>query len=449
MNDQQDNMERVPPQDLDAEMCVLGSMLLSREAVLEVVDVISGLKEPFYRPAHETICDTILYLTVKGEPVDPITVADQLAKSGTLNKVGGRAYLHRLVQAVPTAANAGYYAEIVRNLALLRQVISVGTELVQMGYAARSTPEQAAEVLDGAAAKLQALTASVGSKNESREWKLDKILDHVMDQYDNPAGESLPLPWKDMQTGAPMEPGDLVVIAGRPGMGKTVALMEIARHAAIRHGRGVLVASMEMSNDQIGQRIIAAEAEVPLHHLRNRSLDLDQRAKVDQAIGHIFASPLRVDDTPARPVSQMRARLRQLQAENQLPAVLVVDYLQIAKAEGVTWQNRVGEVDSIAVGLKALAQEFKIVVIAAAQLNRALESRNDKTPTLADLRESGGIENNANIVILLHREDYYLKECARSGEFDFIVAKNRMGETFTFTAAWKGKQARIVDMARA
>lgn len=439
------SFDRTPPMDLDAEQAVLGSMMLARSATLDVIDVIDGIKSPFYRPAHESIFDTMLALYANGQPMDPITVANQLQHAGILEKVGGRAYIGNLVNSVPTAAHAGHYAEVLRNKALLRAVIDTGTRLVQMGYEAQADHDTAAEIVDAAASNLQELTAATKGGNGTREWLLDRVVDAVIDEYDNPRNDVLPVPWARLQSVAPMEPGDLVVIAGRPAMGKSLILLGIGRHVAIKHRRGVLISSMEMSHVQMGQRLLAAEAHVPLHHLRARTLTREQDVAIRQARERIRRAPLRIDDTPAVPVSKWRRRLRQLQAKDELPAALIVDYLQIAKAETKA-QNRVIEVDSIAVGLKALAQEFKIVVIAAAQLNRVSEHRTDKTPTMSDLRESGGIENNANIVILLHREDYYERESPRAGEFDFIVCKNRMGHNATVTAGWQGHYAEVVDL---
>jgi replicative DNA helicase len=448
--DDPESFERVPPNNTYAEQSVLGGMMLSPQAILDAAEELAGVTEAFYRPAHQAIFNAIVALTVKGEPADPITVTDYLIQTGQLVKVGGAPYLHECVNAIPTAANTGYYAAIVRNMALLRKIIETGTSLVQMGYEGRTNPDQAAEVLDAAAAKLQALTASVGTKSDTREWKLDRVLEHVMDEYDHPSNNALPLPWSDLELGVPMEPGDLVVIGARPGIGKTVVLMDIARHVAIKHGRRVLVASMEMSHLQIGQRVISAEATAGLHHIRQRMLGEETRKRIDEKVGEIFGAPLYIDDRPARTLSSWRSRLRQLQAKDTLPAALIVDYLQIAKSETTAGTNRTGEVDAIAAGLKALAQEFGIVVIAAAQVNRALTQRTDKTPTLADLRESGGIEANANVVILLHREDAYEKESARSGEMDFIIAKNRMGPSnIRITAAFQGHYARAVDMRQA
>jgi replicative DNA helicase len=443
--DDQTSFERVPPHDIDAERAVLGSMMLSRTAVLDVVEVMDGVKYPFYKPAHERIFDTLLALFANGQPLDPITVTNQLTQQGDLDKVGGHAYIHHLIGCVPTAAHAAHYAEVLRGKALLRSVIETGTELVQMGYGAQADHDTAAGIVDSAASKLQELTAAAKGGNDSREWLLDRVVDAVIDEYDNPRDDILPLPWARLQSVAPMEPGDLVVVAGRPAMGKSLVLLGIGRHVAIKHRRGALISSMEMSHIQMGQRLVAAEAHVPLHHLRAHTLSNEQYANVRTARERIRRAPLRIDDTPAVPVSRWRRRLRQMQANDELPAVLIVDYLQIAKAETKA-QNRVIEVDSIAVGLKALAQEFKIVVIAAAQLNRVSEHRTDKTPTLSDLRESGGIENNANIVILLHREDYYDRESPRAGEFDFIVAKNRMGHNSVVTAGWQGHYAEIVEM---
>lgn len=438
--------ERVPPHNLNAEQSVLGGMLLSRNAILDAIETVGP--EDFYRPTHATIYDTILELTALGDPVDPLTVTAKLRKDGDLDRIGGPGYLHACVHAIPTAANTAYYATIVRDLAMLRRVVETGTELVQLGYAGRHSPEQAADVLDAAAARLQALTRAAGVQGESREWLLEKVIADVLDDYDHPKGDNLPLPWRDLTAKAPMEPGDFVVIAGRPAMGKTVVLMEIARHVAIRHGRGVLVASMEMGHRQLGQRILAAEAEVSLARIRARELDANEREAIDLAAGRIYRAPLRIDDTPAVTISKWRARLRQLQADGQLPAVLIADYLQIAKAEASAGANRTGEVDALSAGMKALAQEFQIVVIAAAQLNRGVELRPDKTPTMSDLRESGGIESNASIVILLYREDYYQPESTRAGEIDLIVAKNRMGTTGTVALVFQGRKARVTDFPR-
>lgn len=454
MTDQYDNerMDRTPPADLHAEASVLGSMLLSRQAILDVTEIINNPDQMFYRPAHATIYKGILALIAAGEPADPLLLTDHLKRCGDIDRAGGPAYIHRCVESVATAANAAYYAQIVRNLALLRRVVDTGTRVAQLGYEAQHDPEQAAQVVDAAAAELQALVSSLGTKSDSREWKLDRILEHVVDEYQNPSNNALPLPWKDLQAAVPMEPGDLVVIGARPGIGKSVVLVDIARHVAIEHGLRVQLASMEMSHLQIGQRIVAAEATLHLHNIRGRSLgDIDER-RLDKRVGEILAVdvPLYVDDRPGRTVSSWRKRLRQLQADGQLPAVLIVDYLQIAKAETGPGTNRTGEVDSLAAGLKELAQEFGIVVIAAAQVNRALAQRTDKTPTMADLRESGGIEANASVVLLLHREDAYDKESPRSGEFDFVVAKNRMGRSgIKITCAFQGHYSRVIDMGAA
>lgn len=295
--------ERIPPHDIDAEQAVLGSMMLSRTAVLDVAEVVDGVKHPFYRPAHESIFDTMLALYANGQPLDPITVTNQLQHAGVLEKVGGRAYVSSLASAVPTAANAGYYAEVLRNKALLRAVIETGTSLVQMGYRAQADHDTAAEIVDAAASNLQELTTAAKGGNDSREWLLDRVVDAVLDEYDNPRDDLLPLPWADLQSVAPMEPGDLVVIAGRPAMGKSLVLLGIGRHVAIKHRRGVLIASMEMSHVQMGQRLVAAEARIPLHGLRARTLDRQQYALVREARERIRRSPLRIDDTPAVPVS--------------------------------------------------------------------------------------------------------------------------------------------------
>jgi replicative DNA helicase len=443
--DEQD-LGRVPPQDIDAEQSVLGSELLSPNAVSTVVDRI-GNGEAFYRPAHTTIHRAIVALWRAGQRADPITVTDALRASGDLQRVGGPAYIHELVDSVPTAANADYYAEIVHRCYQLRTVIEAGTRLVQMGFAAARQQEDTATVVEQAVVELQKLATAAAGDGNGREWGMDKVVEATLEAYYGETAQALPVPWTDLSVMAPMEPGELVVIAAPPGMGKTVALVDIARHAAIQHGRRILISSMEMSHVQIGQRILAAEAKVGLHNLRQKTLDQWGQKRLDEAAARILAAPMRIDDTPAVPVSQWRTRLRQMKAERVLPDGLMIDYLQIAKAEAKANANRTGEVDQLARDLKSLAQEFQIVVVAAAQLSRKVADRPDKKPMMSDLRESGGIEQNASIVILLHREDYYDKTSPRSGEMDMIVAKNRQGPTGTITVAFKSYQATAVDMA--
>jgi replicative DNA helicase len=434
-------IDRTPPQNVAAEQAVIGAMLLSKDAITEVADILSA--EHYYRGAHQLLHRIILDLYQRGEPADPFTVESALDPA-ELARIGGRSYLHTCVNATPTAANAGYHADIVKATAMLRDVIETGTKLVQSGYTAASDDAEA--VLDHAASLLQKLTATSSTTAVSREKPLDEVLDNTMAAYFAPATAQLPLPYKDLADMAPMERTDLVVVAASPGMGKTTVLVDFARCAALENDRRVLVGSMEMPHTQIGQRILCAEAKVDMKRFRRRDLDKDEMRRVDDAIQRIHRKSLRIDDSPRVPVSRMRTRLRQMQAVDMLPELYIVDYLQIAKAEAEAGANRTNQVDKIAMDLKELAQEFEIVVVAAAQLSRKVADRPDKVPMMSDLRESGGIEQNANIVLLLHREDYYDKESSRAGELDLIVAKNRMGTTGTVTVAFKGHHASAADM---
>jgi replicative DNA helicase len=433
-------IERTPPQNLLAEQAVIGAMLLSKDAITEVSDILTA--EDYYRGAHQAIHCVILDLYRRGEPADPFTVEAALDPA-ELVRIGSRSYLHTCISATPTAANAGYHAEIVKAVAKLRDVIETGTKLVQAGYTAAA--DDADEVIDHAAGLLQKLTKSATTA-VSREKPLDEVLDNTMASYFAPAGLQLPLPYRDLAEQAPMERTDLVVIAASPGMGKTTVLVDIARCVALRNDRPVLVGSMEMPHTQIGQRVLCAEAQVDMKRFRQRVLDKEEMGRIDKAIQEIHRKPLRIDDSPRVPVSRMRTRLRQMQAMDMLPDLYICDYLQIAKAEAEAGANRTNQVDKIAMDLKEMAQEFEIVVIAAAQLNRKVAERPDKVPMMSDLRESGGIEQNANMVLLLHREDYYEKESPRAGELDLIIAKNRMGTTGTVTVAFKGHYASAADM---
>lgn len=436
--------ERLPPQDLFAEQCVIGGMLLSKDAITEVTEILSP--GDYYRPAHEVIHRAILDVYGRGEPADKVTVAAELERTGMTREAGGRDYLNVCIGATPTAANAGWHAEAVLEKAILRRIIGAGTELVQIGFKAGGGTSN--EALDRAAGVLQTLTATASASMTSREKPLKDVLAATMANYDSDDGNYLPLPYKDLQEKVPMEPGDFVVVAATPGTGKTTILADMTRCLSIKHGRRSFFGSMEMPHTQIGQRILCAEASVDLNHFRKRTLTDQERARIDKARARIQDRPLVIDDSTAVPVSRMRTRLRQLQAIDQLPELYIVDYLQIAKAEAEQGANRTQEVDQLARNLRNLAMDFGVVVVAAAQLNRKVNERTDKVPQLSDLRESGGIEQACTIALMLDRPEVYDKETPRAGEIDIHIAKNRMGGTGIVTVAYQGYLCRAVDMAK-
>ncbi|MEU9535886.1 replicative DNA helicase [Streptomyces sp. NPDC048213] len=442
------DFERIPPQDRDAEQAVLGGMQLSRDAITEIVEILKG--HEFYKPAHEMIYRAIVDLYGKGEPVDPITLGEELTKRGEITKIGGVLYLHTLVQSVPTAANASYYAVIVRKKWKLREAVQAGTEVASMGYAQDADP---AEVIEASAARLLALQATFDTGKDPAGW--DASMEELVEGWedDQAAGENpgLPMPWEDLQAMLCTVPGHLVILAGRPGMGKSVALLDIMRHLAVVHGRPAAFVSLEMARRQIMNRLIAAEAEIPQQDIRKRSLAPDQWARYDKVRGRIAAAPLRLVVPPGGiTVPQIGSALRRWQIDDRLPHALAIDYLQIIKPDGRgRGGNRTNEVDAIARGLKELALEFDIPVFVAAQLSRQTTGRESKVPQLSDLRESGEIEQAADAVILLHREDYYEPESERAGEIDMIAAKNREGNTGIVTAGFRGRFSKIEPMGQA
>lgn len=436
--------DRTPPSDLDAEAGVLGGMMLSANAVGDVLDVpLTGAD--FYKPAHETIYAAILDLNGHGEPVDPLTVGALLAKTGDLGRIGGAPYLHTLINSVPTSANAGYYAEIVKELAVLRRLGEAGTRIVQMSYA--TDRSDTATIVDLAAAEIQAVTGDSGTDDvaaaaDEAETFLDDLLDN-----DKPR-DYLPTPYSDFSDAVPIEAGDFVIVAGDTGMGKSVVMLDFARHAAIECGKRTLLVSIEMSTKQVMQRMFAAEAKVPLHHLRGDThIDDFEQARLGKAHGRILGAPFDIIADGTVTLSRIRSTLRRMQARRMLPELVVIDYLQILTPERETG-NRTIDVGALSRGLKRLAMDFRVPVIVGAQLNRQLNGRTDKRPVLSDLRESGSIGQDANIVVLLYREDYYERESPRAGELDLIVAKNRQGPLCTITVGFQGHYSRAVDMAK-
>lgn len=440
---------RTPPQDIEAEQSVLGGMMLSPHAIGDVLDVPLSAAD-FYRPAHETVFAAILDLYGRGEPAEPVTVAAELAKHGDLVRVGGAPYLHALINSVPTAASAGYYADIVKERAILRRLGEAGTRIVQMSYATDGSDIGA--IVDRAAADIQAVIGAqcagddgIAPTSVDAETFLDDLLDAAEEDF-------LPVPYSDLAACAPIEGGEIITVAAVTGMGKSVVLVDIARHVALKHGRPVLFVSLEMSRKQLLQRIYAAEAQVGLHKLRSRKestyLSEDELARLWKAKDRVASENLSLWVTGTLTVSGLRARLRRLQAQRALPAAVFVDYLQIMTVEKPSG-NRATDVSGLSSGLKRIAMDFNIPIIVGAQLNRNLDQRADKRPMLSDLRESGAIEQDSSVVLMLYRDDYYVPESPRAGEMDLLVRKNRMGTTSTITVAFQGHYSRAVDMARA
>ncbi|MFG3229356.1 replicative DNA helicase [Kitasatospora sp. NPDC048194] len=440
-----EDFERVPPQDLSAEQSVLGGMLLSKDAIGEVVDV--QLKAgDFYRPAHETIFLAVIDLYNQGEPADPITVAAELTKRGELQKVGGPSYLHTLVNTVPTAANAAYYAEIVAEKAVLRGLVGAGTRIAGMGYAGEG---EVAEIVDAAQAEVASLSRVRTEEQVIRASESMQGTIELMESISNRTGlTGVPTGFTDLDALTNgLQPGQLVVIAARPAIGKSTLALDILREVTIRAALNATLFSLEMGRDEINMRLLSAEARVSLQHMRTGNMTEDDWARVARRMPDVTAAPLYVDDSPNQSMMEIRAKARRQKQRHGLDLV-VVDYLQLMQHGGRRAETRQQEVSDMSRNLKLLAKELEVPVIALSQLNRGPEQRTDKKPLISDLRESGSIEQDADMVILLHREDAYEKESPRAGEADLIVAKHRNGPTSTITVAFQGHYSRFVDMAR-
>ncbi|NJC68863.1 replicative DNA helicase [Planosporangium thailandense] len=439
--------DRTPPQDVAAEQCTLGGMLLSKDAIADVVEIVRA--SDFYKPAHATIFEAILDIYGRGEPADAITVAAALHDAGDLARVGGAPYLHTLIASVPTAANASYYAKIVTERATLRRLIEAGTRIVQLGYG--SAAGQGRDIDDLVDMAQQSVYEITDRRTSEDFASIAEVLQPTLDEIEAVGAQG------GVMTGVPtgftdldrllngLHPGQLIIVAGRPGLGKSTASMDFARNAAIRARAASAIFSLEMSKVEIVMRVLSAEARVPLHVLRSGQLSDDDWTKLARCMGEISDAPFFVDDTPNMNLMEIRAKARRLKQKHDLK-LIVVDYLQLMTSPKRT-ESRQQEVAELSRGLKLLAKEVEAPVIAVSQLNRGPEQRTDKRPQLSDLRESGSIEQDADVVILLHRDDYYDKESPRAGEADFIVAKHRNGPTDTITVAAQLHLSRFVDMA--
>ncbi|GIG28693.1 replicative DNA helicase [Cellulomonas marina] len=435
--------DRTPPQDLDAERSVLGGMMISKDAIADVVEQLRGTD--FYRPSHEAVYDAILDLYGRGEPADAVTVADELSKRGDLTRIGGAPYLHTLIASVPTAANAGYYARIVRERAVLRKLVEAGTRIVQLGYATDGGDVD--ELVNNAQAEVYAVT----ERRSSEDYlPLRDIINGTVDEIEAAShrGEGMvgvPTGFADLdRLTNGLHSGQMIVIAARPAIGKSTIGIDIVRAAAIHNNMTAVIFSLEMSRNEITMRMLSAEARVHLQRMRSGQMGEDDWSRIATTTGRISEAPLFIDDSPNMSLMEIRAKCRRLKQRHDLKLV-VIDYLQLMTS-GKRVESRQQEVSEFSRALKLLAKELEVPVIAISQLNRGPEQRTDKKPAMSDLRESGSIEQDADMVILLHREDAYEKESPRAGEADLIVAKHRNGPTATLTVAFQGHFSRFVDM---
>ncbi len=437
------DFERTPPHDVAAEQCVLGGMLMSKDAISDVMEVIRP--QDHYRPAHQLIHDAILELYGRGEPADAVTVSDLLGKRGDLGRVGGGTYLHTLIASVPTAANAGYYARIVRERAILRRLVEAGTRIVQFGY---NGDGDADELVDRAEAELYGVT----DRRVTEDYlPLSEIMPGALDEIEAISSRGgvmsgVPTGFADLDALTNgLHPGQMIVIAARPAIGKSTLALDLARAAAVRHQQSTVIFSLEMSRNEITMRLLSAEARVPLHSMRTGQLGEEDWTRLARRMSEVVDAPLYIDDSPNMSMMEIRAKCRRLKQRQDLRLV-IIDYLQLMSSPRRV-ENRQQEVSEMSRSLKLLAKELDVPVIAISQLNRGPEQRNDKRPLLSDLRESGSIEQDSDVVILLHREDAYERESPRAGEADMIVAKHRNGPTATVTVAFQGHYSRFVDMA--
>jgi replicative DNA helicase len=412
-----DDFERTPPHDVAAEQCVLGGMLLSKDAISDVIEVIRPTDH--YRPAHQLIHEAVLDLYARGEPADAITVANELTRRGEIARVGGGPYLHTLIASVPTAANAGYYARIVRERAILRRLVEAGTRIVQFGYAGEADAD---DLVDRAQAEVFAVTDRRASEDYH---SLSEIMPGALDEIEAIGSRGgvltgVPTGFSDLDALTNgLHPGQMVVIAARPAIGKSTLALDFARAAAIRHGMTTVLFSLEMGRNEITMRLLSAEARVPLSTMRTGQMNDDDWARLARRMSEVADAPLFIDDSPNVSLMEIRAKCRRLKQRNDLKFV-IIDYLQLMSSPKRV-ENRQQEVSEMSRSLKLLAKELDVPVIALSQLNRGPEQRTDKKPLLSDLRESGCLTASTRILRADTGAEIKLGDLLVSGERDVPV----------------------------
>ncbi len=436
----EDNLRKVPPQNLEAESSVLGGILLDNEAINLVLELLQP--EDFYRESHRKIFRAMIDITDRGEPVDLITLSEFLKGRNDLEAVGGAAYLASLADFVPTAANISHYARIVREKAILRSLISTATEIATRGYEEQGSVDEfldSAEkvIFDISEKKIKASFVAVGDMITDTLKTIDKLYQ----RKEMITGVSTGYEDLDKLT-AGLQPSDLIIVAGRPGMGKTAFALNLATNAALA-GTGAAIFSLEMAKEQLVLRMLCSEARVNSSKVRSGYLGERDFPQLAKAAARLHEAPIYIDDTPAISVLELRAKARRLVRDrSKKVGLIVVDYLQLMRGMG-TASNREQEISEISRSLKALAKELRIPVIALSQLNRRVEYRGDRRPQMSDLRESGAIEQDADVILFIYREEVYNKNSDDKGKAEVIVAKQRNGPTDTVTLTFIGEYTRF------
>jgi len=436
---------RIPPNNLRAEESVLGAMLLSREAIADVVELLEP--DHFYKPAHGHLFDAILSLYGAGQPVDAVTVAEELQRAGLLEDIGGPAVLLDMQATTPAIGNAAHYAKIVEEHALLRRLIMVSSEIAEMAY---EMPEDVVKAVDDAESRMfevaqRRVTNTTAAIRDLLPANLDRI-EMLYDRGEGITGSSTGYLDLDEKL-AGLQPNALYVVGARPAMGKTAFALGMGANSAMKDGKPVMIFTLEMSNLELSQRLLCSEALVDASRVKTGRLDESEWNKISHAVGRLAEAPIFIDDNAHATVMDIRAKARRLKSREGSLGMIIVDYIQLMTGRSNA-ESRQVEVSEISRSLKILARELEAPVVALAQLNRSLEQRQDKRPMLSDLRESGSLEQDADVVLFLYRDEVYDEESPDKGVAEVIIAKHRNGPTGNVKLAFRGQYTRFDNMAR-
>lgn len=440
-----ENTPKIQPSDIGAEQAVLGSMMIDKDSLASVIEIIKP--EDFYREDHKEIYSAILDLYEFSKPIDMLTVKEQLKIRGSLEQVGDVGYLSSLTMSVPYTANIDSYVKVVEEKSLLRKLIKSSSEIVELGYA---QSEEVDYIVEQAEKKIFDVLQKRNTRGYSsiKDILIDtfEMIEKLYNKKVHISGISTGFIDLDLKTSG-LNPSDLIMIAARPGMGKSALVLNMAHHIAVKQKMPVAVFSLEMAKEQMVNRILCSDALVDNMKVRTGKLEEEDWIKLGKSLADLSDAPIYIDDTPGLSAAELRAKCRKMKLEKNI-GVIIIDYLQLMSGKGKSGENRQQEISEISRSLKILAKELGVPVIALSQLSRATESRTDKRPMLSDLRESGSIEQDADIVMFIYRDDYYNPDTEKKNIAEVIIAKNRSGSTGTIELVWQGQFTKFNNLHR-